>query len=66
MIIYSSSLAVDEEGHLTDDLWYVKQRAKAMGIALIDMNEVPAGQLGQLLASLAAPEESAPRGKVAE
>ena len=54
VIIYSSSRAVDEDGHLTDDLSVVKQRAEAMGIALIDLNEVPAERLGQTLAALAA------------
>ena len=53
VIIYSSSRAVDEDGRLTDDLGPVKKRAEAMGVALIDMNEVPDGQLGQVLASLA-------------
>ena len=56
VIIYSSSLAVDEDGRLTDDLSAVKRRAEAMGVALIDLNEVPDGQLGQTLAALAARE----------
>ena len=56
VIIYSSSRAVDEDGRLTEDLKPVKRRAEAMGVSLIDMNEVPAGGLGQVLAALAAEE----------
>ena len=56
VIIYSSSRAVDEDGHLTDDLTAVKKRAEAMGVSLIDTNEVPAGQLGKVLAALAKQE----------
>jgi hypothetical protein len=51
VIIYSSDLAY-EDGHLTNDLSPVKQRAKAMGIWLIDLNESD-GRLGEQLVQIA-------------
>lgn len=47
VIVYSSMQAVDESGRLTQDTSAVKERAKAMGIYLIDMNMLEPGQLGE-------------------
>lgn len=54
VIVYSSDRAV-EDGHLTSDLSAVKNRAKAMGIYLIDLNEMEAagGSLGETLVQIA-------------
>lgn len=38
VILYSSDLAVDDNGRLTRDVSSVKERARAMGVYLIDMN----------------------------
>lgn len=51
VIVYSSTLAV-EEGHLTDDLIPVKNRAKAMGVYLIDLNTLDCS-LGEKLVRIA-------------
>ena len=51
VIIYSSDMAY-EDGCLTADLSPVKQRAKAMGIWLIDLNELD-GDLGDELVRIA-------------
>jgi len=51
VIIYSSDMAY-EDGRLTNDLSSVKQRAKAMGIWLIDLNESD-GKLGEQLVQIA-------------
>lgn len=40
VIVYSSTLAISESGHLSSDLSPVTERAKAMGIYLIDLNEL--------------------------
>lgn len=48
VIIYSSEKAV-ENGHLSPDLNPVKNRAKAMGVYLIDLNEIEEGTLGEKL-----------------
>ncbi len=48
VIIYSSDRAV-EDGHLSYNLLPVKNRAKAMGIYLIDLNEIEEGSLGEIL-----------------
>lgn len=53
VILYSSTLAVNEEGHLTDDLAPVKARAKAMGVYLIDLNEMGEKPLGEVLVEIA-------------
>ncbi len=53
VILYSSTQAVDEEGHLTDDLAPVKARAKAMGVYLIDLNELGDKSLGEVLVEIA-------------
>ena len=47
VIVYSSTQAVDDQMHLTYDTSAVKDRAKAMGVYLIDTNELEAGQLGE-------------------
>lgn len=52
VIIYSSSQMVGDDGRLYDDLTPVKERAKAMGIFLIDLNEVNPQSLGQIFVSI--------------
>lgn len=53
VIVYSSMQAV-EDGHLVDDLSYVKNRAAAMGVYLIDLNKLPSpDQLAQRLIEIA-------------
>lgn len=47
VIVYSSTQAVDESGRLTQDTSAVKERAKAMGVYLIDMNALEPEQLGE-------------------
>lgn len=53
VILYSSTQAVDEDGHLTDDLEPVKTRANAMGVYLIDLNELEGKPLGEVLVEIA-------------
>lgn len=57
VIVYSSRQAVDEREHLTYDLSAVKDRAKAMGVYLIDTNELEAGQLGEEFVKIAKGED---------
>lgn len=56
VIVYSSNQAVDDEGHLTYDIDPVKERAKAMGIYLIDLNELDPKQLGKVFEAIAKDE----------
>lgn len=53
VIVYSSTQAVDEDGRLTYDTTPVKERAKAMGVYLIDLNELEPGQLGKVFEAIA-------------
>ena len=53
VIIYSSLMAVDDEGHLSNNIEAVKERARAMGIYLIDLNEIPDGGIGEVLVRIA-------------
>ena len=53
VIVYSSTQAVDEGGHLTNDTAPVKERAKAMGVYLIDLNTLEPGRLGQAFEAIA-------------
>lgn len=53
VIVYSSAQAIDENGHLTYDTSAVKERAKAMGVYLIDVNGVNADDLGKTLIDIA-------------
>ena len=55
VIVYSSNMAY-EDGRLTTDLMPVKTRAKAMGVYLIDLNELE-GSLGQKLVRIATGED---------
>lgn len=55
VIVYSSTMAY-EDGRLTADLLPVKTRAKAMGVYLIDLNELD-GSLGQKLVRIATGED---------
>ena len=56
VIVYSSTQAVDEDGHLTYDTAPVKERAKAMGVYLIDLNELDPRQLGKVFEAIAKDE----------
>lgn len=56
VIVYSSTQAVDEDGHLTSDTAPVKERAKAMGVYLIDLNTLEPGQLGKVFEAIAKDE----------
>lgn len=54
VIVYSSMQAVEEDGRLTNDTSAVKERAKSMGIYLIDMNELDSpDQLGGIFEKIA-------------
>lgn len=52
VIVYSSTQAVDESGRLTQDTSAVKERAKAMGVYLIDMNVLELEQLGEVFVQI--------------
>ncbi len=53
VILYSSTKAVGEDRHLTSDIQSIKNRAKAMGIYLIDLNDVGDENLGQIFVDIA-------------
>ena len=52
VIVYTSKMAV-EDGKLTSNTRMVKERAKAMGVYLIDLNEVDPKDLGRVFVSIA-------------
>ena len=53
VIIYTSSKMVDDSGKLSEDVSPIKERARAMGIYLIDMNEVAPEDLGDVFVQIA-------------
>lgn len=52
VIIYSSDKMVGDDGYLSDDVSPIKARARAMGVYLIDMNEIAPEDLGQVLVKI--------------
>lgn len=56
VIVYSSTQAVDEDGRLTSDTAPIKERARAMGVYLIDLNKLEPGQLGKAFEAIAKDE----------
>ena len=52
VIIYSSNMAFNGD-HITSDIDAVRERAKAMGIHLIDADVLDSGRLGEALIEIA-------------
>lgn len=53
VILYSSTQAVDEDGHLTYDTTAIEDRAKAMGVYLVKVNKLGLQQLGKVFEAIA-------------
>lgn len=53
VIVYSSSMAVDDNNHLTTDIEPIKNRASSMGVFLIDLNHIGDNSLGDIFVGIA-------------